>query len=38
MLINCENCDHKYDTDDYEECPNCGDDNEDQIEEMEGEN
>jgi len=34
MLINCENCGFEYSTDDFEECPECGDDNEEQIEDL----
>ena len=34
MIINCEFCGYEYDTDDHEFCPACGDDNEEQIEEL----
>jgi len=33
MLIKCNSCNNKYDTDDFDNCPNCGDDNEGLIEE-----
>lgn len=32
-MINCENCGFEYDEDEYDHCPACGDDNEDQIKE-----
>lgn len=34
MKIGCDNCGFEYDTDEYEECPSCGDDNEEQIEDL----
>ncbi len=35
MIITCGNCEFEYETEDHEDCPACGDDNEELIEEME---
>ena len=34
MIIICDNCEHPYDIDDHDYCPNCGDDNEQNIKDM----
>lgn len=37
MVIKCDVCETKYDTDIDDNCPTCGDDNEDQVKELKDE-
>ena len=37
MLITCETCNNKYSTEEYDNCPSCGDDNAGQVEDLKNE-